>query len=134
MKTIIRNFIFVLWRFKMAMLLNVFGLSIAYAAFMIIMMQVSYDNHFDSCQPNAASIFRMDRSGWGGSSAVSSRPLERTARELSPHIKYGVVLSSWGNNTFFSVEHNGKKANYKEQFKAATPDLPHVFDFDFTEG
>ncbi|WP_455627941.1 ABC transporter permease [Parabacteroides chinchillae] len=134
MKTIIRNFMFVLRRFKMAMLLNVFGLSIAYAAFMIIMMQVSYDNHFDSCQPNAASIFRMDRSGWGGSSAVSSRPLERTARELSPHIKYGVVLSSWGNNTFFSVEHNGEKANYKEQFKAATLDLPHVFDFDFTEG
>ena len=50
MKTILRNFVSVLRRFKMAMLLNVFGLSIAFAAFMVIMMQVNYDYTFDSCQ------------------------------------------------------------------------------------
>ena len=48
MKTILRNFVSVLRRFKMAMLLNVFGLSIAFAAFMVIMMQVNYDYTFDS--------------------------------------------------------------------------------------
>ena len=53
MKTILRNFVSVLRRFKMAMLLNVFGLSIAFAAFMVIMMQVNYDYTFDSCQPEA---------------------------------------------------------------------------------
>ena len=40
MKTIIRNLLSVLRRFKMATLLNVLGLSIAFAAFMVIMMQV----------------------------------------------------------------------------------------------
>ena len=51
MKTILRNFISVLRRFRMATLLNILGLSIAFAAFMVIMMQVSYDYTFDSCQP-----------------------------------------------------------------------------------
>lgn len=40
MKTILRNLLSVLRRFKMAMLLNVLGLSIAFAAFILIMMQV----------------------------------------------------------------------------------------------
>ena len=43
MKTILRNLLSVLRRFKMAMLLNVLGLSIAFAAFILIMMQVEYD-------------------------------------------------------------------------------------------
>lgn len=41
MKTILRNLLSVLRRFKMAMLLNVLGLSIAFAAFILIMMQSS---------------------------------------------------------------------------------------------
>ena len=61
MKTILRNFVSVLRRFKMAMLLNVFGLSIAFAAFMVIMMQVNYDYTFDSCQPEADAIYRMEK-------------------------------------------------------------------------
>lgn len=48
MKTILRNFISVLRRFKMATLLNILGLSVAFSAFMIIMMQVDYDQNFDT--------------------------------------------------------------------------------------
>ena len=47
-------------RFKLATVLNVLGLSVAFVAFMLIMMQVSYDNRFDSCQPKAERIFRFD--------------------------------------------------------------------------
>ena len=42
MKTIIRNFINVLIRFKVATFLNVAGLAVAFAAFLIIMVQVSF--------------------------------------------------------------------------------------------
>ena len=47
MKTIIRNFINVLIRFKVATFLNVAGLAVAFAAFLIIMMQVSFEHNFD---------------------------------------------------------------------------------------
>lgn len=47
MKTILRNLLSVLRRFKMATLLNVLGLSVAFSAFILIMMQVDYDRNFD---------------------------------------------------------------------------------------
>ena len=77
MKTILRNFISVLRRFRMATLLNILGLSIAFAAFMVIMMQVSYDYTFDSCQPESEAIYRMDMQYQGEQVAIMSRPLAR---------------------------------------------------------
>ena len=60
MKTIIRNFISVLRRYKLAAILNVLGLTIAFAAFMVIMMQVDYDRNFDRFHKDADRIYRMD--------------------------------------------------------------------------
>jgi putative ABC transport system permease protein len=60
MKTIVRNFLSVLRRYKLATALNVLGLSVAFAAFMVIMMQVDYDRNFDRCHPNADNIFRVE--------------------------------------------------------------------------
>ena len=43
MKTIYRNLLSVVRRFKLAAILNILGLSVAFAAFMVIMMQLKYD-------------------------------------------------------------------------------------------
>ena len=42
MKTILRNSLSVLRRFKMAAFLNVTGLAVAFAAFIVILIPVSY--------------------------------------------------------------------------------------------
>ena len=60
MRLIIRNFIRIFQRFKLAMTLNILGLSIAFTAFMIILMQWRYDMTFDSKTPNADCIYRVD--------------------------------------------------------------------------
>ena len=60
MKTILRNFLSVLRRFRLATTLNVLGLSVSFAAFIIIMMQVRYERTFDSCHPNVSRIYRID--------------------------------------------------------------------------
>ena len=57
MKTILRNLLSVLCRFKMATLLNVLGLSVAFSAFILIMMQVEYDQNFDRGYTDTESIF-----------------------------------------------------------------------------
>ena len=44
MKTVIRNFYSILNRFRMATTLNIIGLSIAFAAFLLLMMQVLHVN------------------------------------------------------------------------------------------
>ena len=52
MRTILRNFINVLRRFKMASFLNIVGLTVAFTAFLVIMMQVEYEHNFDRCYPD----------------------------------------------------------------------------------
>ena len=55
---ILRNFLTTLRRFKMASGLNIVGLSIAFAAFVLILMQVSYENGFDKGYPQ--QVYRVE--------------------------------------------------------------------------
>lgn len=57
MKTIIRNFLSVLRRFKMATALNVAGLAVAFAAFIVILIQINFERTFDRCHPTSGRIF-----------------------------------------------------------------------------
>lgn len=134
MKTVLRNFLCIIRRFKMATLLNVLGLSIAFTAFMVIIMQVWYDKTFDSCQPQASAIFRMDRQYEDGIIAVNSRPFARAFTESSPHIVAGTIVRSWNSDVFYSVERNGDKQNFQDPILHVTPDITHVFHFDMAEG
>lgn len=87
MKTILRNFFSVLRRFKAASVLNVLGLSIAFVAFMLIMMQVNYDYTFDCSHRNADAIFRVDIVHGSKGSAGYYLPSVRTGiyRIVSPY-------------------------------------------------
>lgn len=134
MKTILRNFLSVFRRFKAAMILNVLGLSIAFTAFMVIMMQVNYDYRFDSCQPDADAIFRVDQDYGAKLGSVISRPFARNFTESSPHIKAGMILTSWNSEIFYSVDHKGERFNYKDPVASATSGLTRVFHFDMVEG
>lgn len=135
MKTILRNFFSVLRRFKAASVLNVLGLSIAFVAFMLIMMQVNYDYTFDCSHRNADAIFRVDIvHGSKGSQAIICRPFTRAFTESSPHIKGGCLLNAWVGSPFFYVEQNGQRTGYRENAWEVTPGLLDVIHFDMLEG
>ena len=135
MKTILRNFFSVLRRFKAASVLNVLGLSIAFVAFMLIMMQVNYDYTFDCSHRNADAIFRVDIvHGSKGSQAIICRPFARAFTESSPHIKGGCLLNAWVGSPFFYVEQNGQRRGYRENAWEVTPGLLDVIHFDMLEG
>jgi len=57
MKAIFRNFFFVLKRFKTSSILNILGLSVAFAVFAITLTQVHYDLSFDRNFKNADDIY-----------------------------------------------------------------------------
>ena len=44
----IRNLLYLFKRFKTAVVLNLFGLTIAFAAFLLIVMQVDYEMNYDA--------------------------------------------------------------------------------------
>ena len=134
MKTILRNFLSVIRRFKLAATLNILGLGVAFVAFMMIMMQVEYDRKFDTFHPDADKIFRMDMVYTGGSGAVISRPFARYFTASSPHIKAGMIMASWNSSWFFYVEQGGKKTGFKETRSIAAPEMLQVFQLDMVEG
>lgn len=134
MKIILRNLISAIRHFKVAAMLNLLGLGVALVAFMIIMMQVDYDNNFDKCHPNAEKIFRVDLVSSSWSQAVVSRPFARNFTESSPHIKAGMIMYSSKYRWFFNIDRNGKKAGFREKVQVVSPGLLQVFHFDMIEG
>ena len=60
MNPIFRNFLSVVRRYKLAVALNMLGLSVAFATFMVIMIQLDYDWNFDKCHKNHDKIFRLE--------------------------------------------------------------------------
>lgn len=100
MKTIIRNFLSALRRFKMATLLNILGLSVAFAAFMVIMMQLDYDRNFDKFHPDYDKIFRIEFVNKNDVQAIINRPMSELIFASSPHIIAGTLSSPWGVRHF----------------------------------
>lgn len=135
MKTLVRNFLSVLRRFKMAALLNVMGLSVAFAAFIVILMQLEYDYGFDMSDRNVESIFRIDQNdSERGQMAIICRPLADAFIQSSPHIVAGTLIGGSGNSLFFSVETEGKRDSYEEICTFVYPEITKVFDFIMVEG
>lgn len=60
MKNILRNFWVTLTRFKMVSALNLLGLSVAFATFTIIMMQVRWEYSYGQSDSDADNIYRFD--------------------------------------------------------------------------
>jgi putative ABC transport system permease protein len=133
MKPIILNFLSVIRRFKVAVVLNVLGLSVAFAAFMIIMMQLDYDNGFDRFHKDGNQIFRLEYAQKSHTQAVISRPLAERFFESSPHILAGTITYPGPGNIFFHVE-DDERNYYEEKSMGVSPEFTDVFTFDFVQG
>jgi len=119
----------------MASTLNVLGLSIAFSAFIVIMMQLDYDWNFDKSHTNANTIFRVEKVYEGTAYAVLSRPLSDRIIASSPHVIAGTVAApSTRYEMFFSVENNGVRNKYREKALKVYPNYGDVFEFNMLEG
>lgn len=137
MRLIIRNFIRIFQRFKLAMTLNILGLSIAFTAFMIIMMQWRYDITFDAETPNADCIYRVDGKNVFGLERMPlcSQPMADVFTQSSPHIQAGGLMLPWPFPSYLTIDtHRGEKYTFKEEITLCTPTIVDVFQFDMIEG
>ena len=117
MSPILRNLINVIRRLKLAMTLNILGLSVAFAAFMVIMIQLNYDDSFDKCHKDYDKIFRVEISYPNSTRAVICRPFAEHFFNSSPHILAGALTRSSAGKTL-----------------VVSPEYADVFTFDFIEG
>jgi putative ABC transport system permease protein len=134
MNPIIRNLLSVVRRFKLAASLNILGLSVAFAAFMVIMIQLDYDHSFDKFHKDSDKIFRVEIGNQAGVFAILSRPMAEHFFESSPHIIAGTICEIWPGDAFFHVENNGVRNFYKEKQLKVSPGFSDVFTFDIVEG
>lgn len=134
MKTILRNFLSVLRRFKMATFLNVAGLAVAFAAFMVILIQVDYERSFDRCHPTADRVYRLELTQGGVFGLILPRAFIETVLQSSPHIEAGSLIYPYNPAIYFSVVQNGEKIGYRELVQTCHPEITLVFDFPIIEG
>lgn len=136
MKPIIRNMISVARRFKLATALNILGLSVAFAAFIIIMIQLDYDYNFDKFHNDYDKIFRVERRRTGSDwkNAIHSRPFTERFLSLSPNIIAGTVTGVQPYDFVFHTEINGERNFYEGRVMQITPEFADVFTIDFVEG
>jgi putative ABC transport system permease protein len=118
----------------MATGLNVLGLSVAFAAFMVIMMQLDYDWNFDRFHKDHERIYRVDAIKDATPQAVLSRPIADIIKASSPHIQAGALYISYMPPLLFTMEEDGVRNSYKEKFVRVEPSITEIFDFEMIEG
>ena len=140
MNTILRNFLTTLKRFKMASALNIVGLSVAFAAFIVIMIQVDYDRSFDRFHPDAEQIYRVEISKNNTTyTPILSRPMIDLLAQ-APQIRQSALLADLSKlgfslyGPYLTVENNGSKTGYKEWTALVFPEFAEMFDFRMIEG
>ena len=134
MNPVIRNFLTVIRRFKMTVILNILGLSVAFAAFMVIMMQLDYDLYFDKSHKEYDRIFRVEFVRNTSAQANICRPLADRFIESSPHILVGGIAQMRLGSTRFHMNDDETRNVFEETSSMITSSFFDVFSFDFIEG
>ena len=134
MKTILRNFLSILRRFKTAAALNLLGLSVAFAAFLIIMAQVNYEWSFERTHPQARRIVRAGLEQGATTATIHARALLDAILASSPHIETGTLVNPFLNDKYIIAGEGEERRGFRETFVTCYPDITRIFGFSFTEG
>ena len=100
MKTIIRNFTSIFRKFVTANVLNMLGLSLAFASFFVIMTQVNFDLSYNKSFTKHENLFRMTMKlgpGYEDYGTTLPRPLVERLAAASPHVTGHAVMQGWTN-------------------------------------
>lgn len=137
MKAIMRNFLFTLRRFKLSSFLNIMGLSIAFTTFIVIVMQIKYDQSYDRSYKDSDRIYRVDlKFGDNSQQAILNRPLADVLFESSPHIEsYSLFEPPIEYNEYMvNTPQRGGKFGFLEFIAKVYPSFPEMFGLEMLEG
>ena len=114
MKTIIRNFTSIFRRFATANLLNLLGLSLAFASFFVIMTQVNYDLGYNKNIAEHQNLYRMTMElGVDNYGITLPRPVVEQLAAASPHVTGYSVIQGWNNYDQFVVDNQEYSLNLR---------------------
>ncbi|ADQ78331.1 protein of unknown function DUF214 [Paludibacter propionicigenes WB4] len=128
MKAIFRNFFFVLKRFKTSSILNILGLSVAFAVFIVCLIQVYYDYNYDRSYNKSANIYQLVQLYSDNNRGITmTTPMAKEMSEVFPEIKSYCLIRFIRNETFDVINKTGSKQKFTATVNDATIGLLDVF-------
>ena len=139
MKLMIRNLLYLFKRFKTAVVLNLFGLTIAFAAFLLIVMQADYEMNYDAMHSKSGRTFRLEANhGEFEHNAIHCLMFSDAFVNSSAHITdYSYRYPFYGGERYCQIDEvddQGEAKVFKENFQLCLPNISDVFDFHMKEG
>lgn len=121
-------------KFKMATMLNVAGLTVAFTAFIILLIQVGFEYNFDRMHSTSDRVYRVDLNREGYWGVIHSGGFIKTVMQSSPHIQAATIFNPYKAKIYFSILQDGQKTGFKEIVTTCSPDIVKVFDFPIIQG
>lgn len=129
MKALYKNFTSILRRFPLSIAMNVAGLTLAFAAFIIILMEVQYEMTYDSRITQADRIFHISKESPNFQiSSHHSRPLiEQRCARISPEIERYALIEEWD----LRAATEDRQTEFESKAHGITPQFFDMFEFDW---
>ena len=129
MKALYKNFTSILRHFPLSIAMNVAGLTLAFAAFIIILMEVQYEMTYDSRITQAGRIFHISKESPDLQiSSHHSRPLiEQRCARISPEIERYALIEEWD----LRAATEDRQTEFESKAHGITPQFFDMFEFDW---
>ena len=121
LKIALRN----LWRNKRITSINIGGLAIALAAFILIMMYFTYETGFDKTNPNYKNIYVVGRIYPEFKTNYTSPPLAKVIKQNFPEVELAGLIKE---SSFELVLRNGNKTVFIKNFIQADYNAAKILD------
>jgi putative ABC transport system permease protein len=118
----------------MATLLNVTGLTVAFSAFILLLMQAGFEYNFDRMHATSKRVYRVDTNREGYWGVIHSGGFIQTVMQSSPHIQAATIINPYMDKIYFSLLNDGEKNGFKETVTTCSPEIVKVFDFSILQG
>ena len=134
-----KNFIAILRRYSVAMVMNFVGLVLALTAFLVLLLQVGYQMDFDKNHPTSGHIYRVDKVGAADDDIFKNIIPRGYADDIigsSPHIVAGSIDCPFIGETVFNaiIDDETPAFVFKSKTNVIYPDFFKVFGTEFIEG
>ena len=137
MKIALYNFLTTLRRYKVSSLLNIAGLTLAFTAFYIILVQVRWELTFNRAIPDSERIYLVapvSPFGDEGFSVNSPRPDGEQLIAQSPEIEAGGCVRPWEWDRPVWIRRDGNLLRFQESFYEVSPGFVEALNMQAVEG
>lgn len=133
---ILQNLINLLRRSQWASVLNIAGLSAAFAVFTAVLMQVHYEYSYNESFPKAKQIYRLETGDEGGvySPFIPKPFVDLVTAEIPEMSRACVIGKPFSSSLFTVVDANGVKVAFEEYPGYADTGVIRMFDLDIVAG